>query len=101
MPDAAARWRALCELNVIEQVRNLSRTTIVEDAWRRGQELTIHGLVYDLADGRLRDLGASVGNAADLASVLAAAVAHRPVPDLPSVDLPVADPPVAQPAPAR
>lgn len=101
MPDAAARWRALCELNVIEQVRNLSRTTIVEDAWRRGQELTIHGLVYDLADGRLRDLGASVGNAADLASVLDAAVAHLPVPDLPSVDLPVADPPVAQPAPAR
>lgn len=49
----------LCELNVIEQVANVCQTTIVEDAWRRAQDLTVHGLVYDLRDGLLRDLGVS------------------------------------------
>jgi carbonic anhydrase len=49
----------LCELNVVEQVRNVCETTIVEDAWSRGQELTVHGLVYALSDGLLRDLGVS------------------------------------------
>jgi carbonic anhydrase len=53
------RLDRLCELNVIEQVTNVCRTTIVEDAWERGQELTVHGLVYDLRDGLLRDLGVS------------------------------------------
>ena len=47
----------LCELNVIEQVANVARTTIVQDAWARGQPVTLHGLVYGLADGLLRDLG--------------------------------------------
>ncbi len=47
----------LCELNVIEQVQNLSLTTIVRDAWDRGQPLTIHGWIYGLRDGLLRDLG--------------------------------------------
>jgi carbonic anhydrase len=49
----------LCELNVVEQVRNVCETTIVEEAWSRGQELTVHGLVYALSDGLLRDLGVS------------------------------------------
>ncbi len=49
----------LCELNIVEQVANVSQTTIVEDAWARGQALTVHGLVYDLRDGLLRDLGVS------------------------------------------
>ena len=49
----------LCELNVIEQVSNVCETTIVEDAWNRGQELGVHGLVYDLHDGLLDDLGVS------------------------------------------
>ena len=49
----------LCELNVIEQVSNVCETTIVEDAWNRGQELGVHGLVYDLRDGLLEDLGVS------------------------------------------
>jgi carbonic anhydrase len=53
------RLDRLCELNVIEQVTNVCQTTIVEDAWERGQELTVHGLVYDLRDGLLRDLGVS------------------------------------------
>lgn len=54
----------LCELNVIAQVANVCETTIVEDAWARGRELTIHGLVYGLEDGLLRDLGVSVSGRA-------------------------------------
>lgn len=52
----------LCELNVIEQVRNVCRTTIVRDAWERGQFLSIHGWVYGLKDGLLRDLGVTASN---------------------------------------
>jgi carbonic anhydrase len=47
----------LCELNVVEQVVNVTRTTVVRDAWARGQALAVHGVVYDVADGLLRDLG--------------------------------------------
>jgi carbonic anhydrase len=50
----------LCELNVIEQVVNLSQTTIVQDAWERGQELTVHGWIYGLQDGLLSELGMSI-----------------------------------------
>jgi carbonic anhydrase len=50
----------LCELNVIEQARHVCHTTIVQDAWRRQQSLTVHGWIYDLADGLLRDLGCTV-----------------------------------------
>jgi carbonic anhydrase len=52
----------LCELNVVEQVTNLSRTTVVRDAWTRGQALTVHGWIYDLSDGLLRDLDVSVAS---------------------------------------
>jgi carbonic anhydrase len=58
LPEAR-RLDRLCELNVIEQATNVCQTTIVEDAWKRGQELTVHGLVYDLSDGLLQDLGVS------------------------------------------
>ena len=51
--ERAAR---LCEFNVIEQVDNVGNTTIVNDAWRRGQSLAVHGWIYDVADGLLRDL---------------------------------------------
>ncbi|HEX8254894.1 MAG TPA: carbonic anhydrase, partial [Thermoanaerobaculia bacterium] len=54
------RHRRLCELNVMEQVVNVSKTTVVRDAWARGQELTVHGWVYDVRDGLLRDLSMSV-----------------------------------------
>lgn len=54
--DPDARWRKLCELNVEAQVLNLSNTTIVRDAWSRGQELHLHGWIYDVADGLLQDL---------------------------------------------
>ena len=56
----AERHKRLCELNVVEQVTNVSKTTILRDAWARGQEVTVHGWVYDLRDGLLRDLGRSV-----------------------------------------
>ncbi len=52
----------LCELNVIEQVTNVCRTSIARDAWDRGQELTIHGWIYGLQDGLLRDLNVTVSN---------------------------------------
>jgi carbonic anhydrase len=52
----------LAELNVIEQAANVSRTTIVLDAWRKGQPLAIHGWIYGLQDGLLRDLGLSVAH---------------------------------------
>ena len=58
--DDAARLRLLCELNVREQVLNVCRTTVVQDAWERGQELSVHGWVYALEDGLLRDLGLCV-----------------------------------------
>jgi carbonic anhydrase len=54
--DEPARRRRLCELNVIEQVIHVAQTTILRDAWGRGQPLTIHGWIYDLSDGLLRDL---------------------------------------------
>jgi carbonic anhydrase len=57
----------LCELNVVEQVANLARTTIVQDAWRRGHAVTLHGLIYGLADGRLTDLGIDIASPADAA----------------------------------
>ena len=53
------RLDRLCELNVAEQVTNVCSTTVVEDAWKRGQDLVVHGLVYDLRDGLLRDLDVS------------------------------------------
>jgi carbonic anhydrase len=52
----------LCELNVIEQVANVCRTSIVEDAWTRGQRLTVHGWIYGIHDGLLRDLGFTAGS---------------------------------------
>ena len=53
------RLARLCELNVVEQVANVCGTTIVGDAWARGDDLTVHGVVYDLEDGLLRDLAVS------------------------------------------
>jgi carbonic anhydrase len=57
----------MCELNVIEQVDALSHTAIVQDAWRRGQRLTVHGLIYGLQDGLIKDLGVRVSQASQVA----------------------------------
>ncbi|MGZ3159502.1 MAG: carbonate dehydratase [Burkholderiaceae bacterium] len=59
---SAEKLHRLCELNVIEQVSNICQTTIVQDAWDRRQDVTIHSLVYSLEDGLLRDLGVSVSS---------------------------------------
>jgi carbonic anhydrase len=55
-----ARADRLCELNVMEQVVNVCQTTVVEGAWERGHDVTVHGWIYRLSDGRIRDLGMSV-----------------------------------------
>ena len=65
--NESARAARLAELNVIEQALHVCQTTAVADAWQRGQELTIHGWIYGLHDGRLRDLGLSVTGQANVA----------------------------------
>ncbi len=74
-PDLPHRIDRLCELNVIEQVSNVCQTTIVRDAWDRGQDLYVHGWVYGLKNGLLRDLNTSVSKPADTASAYRAALA--------------------------
>jgi carbonic anhydrase len=61
-----ARMDKLCMINVIEQVVSVGETTIVQDAWERGQELAVHGLIYTIADGIYRDLDVTVDNLARL-----------------------------------
>lgn len=62
----AARHDRLCELNVIEQVANVSQTTVVRDAWARGQAVAVHGWIYGLRDGLLHDLRINVTGASEL-----------------------------------
>ncbi len=71
--DAEAANR-LCELNVIEQVANVCQATIALDAWERGQELAVHGWIYGLKDGLLRDLKVSVAGADEIAGVYQQAI---------------------------
>lgn len=66
LPNDDARLRRLCELNVVEQVVNAAQTTVVRDAWDRGQSLSVHGWVYGLEDGLLRDLGLCVAAESEL-----------------------------------
>ena len=70
-----ARADRLCELNVTEQVVNVAQTTVVRDAWERGQQLTVHGWCYGLQDGLLRDLGMTVSQIEHLAPKLEARLA--------------------------
>jgi carbonic anhydrase len=58
--DKTIQFERLCELSVIEQVRNVCNTTIIKDAWKRGQELTVHGWIYQLGNGRIRNLDFAV-----------------------------------------
>ena len=64
LPDDEARWHRLCELNVISQTRMLGGLPTIVRAWERGQQLAIHGWIYDLRDGLLRDLEVSTGTQA-------------------------------------
>ena len=74
--DPAARLDRMCELNVIEQVNNVCQTTVVQDAWRRGQELAVHGWIYRLQDGLLHDLRMCVTCSDDLNDLRESAVAR-------------------------
>lgn len=56
------RWNLLCKLNVIEQTINVCQTTIVQEAWEKNQKLAIHGFIYSLKDGMLKDLGITIEN---------------------------------------
>ena len=65
----------LCELNVIEQVGNVCQTTVVQDAWERGQQLMVHGWAYGIKDGLVRDLGTSISRAHEVPRAYDAALA--------------------------
>ncbi|HTQ01320.1 MAG TPA: carbonate dehydratase [Casimicrobiaceae bacterium] len=75
LPDEDAVVDRLCELNVIEQAHHVARTTIVQDAWRRGQPLTLHGWVYGISDGLVKDLHIEADSPAKLEADYAAALA--------------------------
>jgi carbonic anhydrase len=68
--DISRRADLLCELNVLEQAHNVCRTTIVQDAWKRGQPLTVNAWIYRLADGLVQELGFSVSSNSQMASRL-------------------------------
>ena len=76
-PDQPQRLNRLCELNVIEQVSNVCQTTIVRDAWDRGQSLTVHGWIYGLRDGQLQDLHINASSAAEAESAYRTALAEQ------------------------
>ncbi|NYZ64083.1 carbonate dehydratase [Luteimonas deserti] len=73
--DPGLRHARLCELNAIEQALNVCQTTVVRDAWARGQSLTVHGWVYAVGDGRVRELGMQVGAHEGIGPAYEAAVA--------------------------
>ncbi|WP_137895284.1 carbonate dehydratase [Ramlibacter sp. 2FC] len=73
--DPARRHDMLCELNVIEQVLNIAHTTVMQDAWARGQKVTLHGWCYGLKDGLINDLHMTVGGSDGLKALYQAAIA--------------------------
>ena len=75
--EARGRLQRLCELNVIEQVANVCQTTVVQQAWERGQALSVYGFIYALEDGLLRDLDMSVSGQAELPARYQAAIEVR------------------------
>ncbi len=75
MNSSDARAEGLCELNVIEQVRTVCGTTILHDAWKRGQTVSVYGWIYNIQDGLLRDMGACVTGSDEIEGVCDAAAA--------------------------
>jgi carbonic anhydrase len=67
LSNEEARINRLCELNVIEQVLNVGKTTVVQEAWKRSQPITVHGWIYAISDGLLRNLDVSISSEVDLA----------------------------------
>ena len=85
LPDGPARLDALCELNVLEQSLNVCQTTVVQDAWARGQEVVVHGWVYGLHDGHIKDMRMTVEHPEALGAAYAEALSelkkrHTPQP---------------------
>jgi len=76
--DETNRLNHLCELNVIEQVSNVCKTTVIRDAWERGQSLNVHGWIYGMSDGLLRDLNASASSTEEAQSSYLRAIASLP-----------------------
>ena len=74
--DYTQRLRRFVELNVVEQVRDLSKTPTIQNAWRKGQQLYIHGWVYDIHTGLINDLEVSYKNANDLPEVFKLEASH-------------------------
>jgi carbonic anhydrase len=72
--SAEHQTNLLCELNVVEQVVNVAQTTVVQDAWARGQSLTLHGWIYGLSDGLIQDLRMTVDGPGDLERVYRGAI---------------------------
>ena len=66
LQDETARINSLCEFNVIEQVANICHTTIVQGAWKSGQELAVHGWIYSIEDGILRDLNVCITKSSEI-----------------------------------
>jgi carbonic anhydrase len=75
LPDGPHRLDALCELNVLEQAVNVCHTTVVQDAWARGQQVSVHGWVYGINSGLINDLCMTTGKAEDLPAAYALALA--------------------------
>lgn len=76
LPSEEARQQCLCELNVLEQVANVCRTTIVRQAWAQGHPLAVHGWIYDIRDGLLQDLGVCLLHEGELPRCVEAAQAR-------------------------
>ena len=78
LADGTALTDRLCELNVVEQAVHVCRTTVMQDAWRRGRTVTVHAWVYSLEDGLLRDLAFTASNAGEVAHSYERALSRRP-----------------------
>ncbi|HEU4725293.1 MAG TPA: carbonate dehydratase [Candidatus Eisenbacteria bacterium] len=77
IPDEEGRHARLCELNVIEQAVNVCQTTVVREAWSRGQALSVHGWIYGIRDGLMRDLGIAIEGESQIAAQYGEALAAR------------------------
>ncbi len=68
----------LCEMNVIEQVGHVAQTTVLQDAWARGQQVSVHGWCYGLKDGLVKDLGVTMSGAGEVVDVYRQAITRSP-----------------------
>jgi len=81
-PNVQSRLDRLCELNVVEQVLNVSHTTVLQEAWKRGQKVSVHGWIFGLDNGLARDLHISIGARDTLQDIYDTAIARIETPDL-------------------